>query len=333
MTSTTSPSITPPARSRNAAASAAPADSHPADKRAHDVRPHSKSSPVVASSGTIAHPVAAVASDAPGAGVSSAARGSIWGRVAVFAYGIFAYAWGMATLVYLIGFTTGWIVPKDVNGGPVGSLSMALVINTLLVAAFAVQHEIMARPWFKARLTTILPKSMERSTFVLVASIILTVLFWQWRPMPYDLWRLEGVWTWGIYVAALVGWVIAFGSTFIIDHFDLFGLRHVFLHLKGEKYTRVRFKERLFYRLCRHPLMLGFVIAFWATPVMTLGHLWFAVLMTTFILAGIQFEERDLVREHGRAYEDYRDRVPGLIPVPAKWRRRRRAEGMANIAG
>lgn len=253
----------------------------------------------------------------------AAGREDLMSRLGIFGYGLFAYAFGMANIFYLIGFTTGWLVPKDINDGNVGSMSSALIVNTLLVLAFAVQHEIMARPWFKSRITRIMPKAMERSTFVLVASLILSLMFWQWRPMPFEMWSLDGMWSWGIYAIALAGWAIAVGSTFIIDHFDLFGLRQVTLHLKNRPYTTVRFKEWLFYRLCRHPLMLGFIIAFWSTPVMTLGHFWFAMLMTAFILAGVQFEERDLIRAHGRDYESYRERVPGLVPVPAALRRRR----------
>lgn len=239
-------------------------------------------------------------------------------RAGVFAFGVVAYLVFFATFLYLIGFVGAWFVPKHVDNGPAGPVWLALAVDALLVLAFAMQHEVMARPAFKAKITRFIPRAMERSVFVLLASVVLVAMFALWRPIGTVLWRTEGVLYWAITGVAAFGWALVLASTFIINHFDLFGLRQVMLHLRNRPCTPVGFKLRLMYRLCRHPLMLGFIIAFWAAPVMTVGRLWFAVLMTAFILVGIRFKERDLVAQHGEEYLAYRRRVRALVPIPRR---------------
>jgi len=242
-------------------------------------------------------------------------------RMLVFVYGVIAYAAFVAAILYLIGFTGAVVVPKHINSGPAVPLGPAVAVNLALVLLFAVQHTIMARGPFKAWLTRWIPAAAERSTFVLVASLILLLLFWQWRPIDAMVWDLRHpalrTALWALFA---FGWALVFASSFLIDHFDLFGLRQVMLHLRRREYRHHPFLERSIYKLVRHPLMLGFLIAFWAAPTMTAGHLLFAGAMTGYILIGIRFEERDLVRHHGSEYADYRQRTPMLIPRP--WRRR-----------
>ncbi|OFV91115.1 MAG: hypothetical protein A3J75_02475, partial [Acidobacteria bacterium RBG_16_68_9] len=207
------------------------------------------------------------------------------------------------------------VVPKSIDSGAAASLGEALLVNLGLLALFAVQHTVMARPGFKKAWTRIIPEPIERSTFVLVASLLLLLLFWQWRPLPAVVWELEsGIASLLLWVLFWCGWVLVFGSSFVIDHFDLFGLRQVTLFALGRKYTYPTFQVSAFYRFVRHPLLLGFLIAFWSTPRMTVGHLVFALAITGYIVMGIQFEERDLVRFHGAPYEAYRRRVPMLLP-------------------
>jgi len=243
---------------------------------------------------------------------------SIVSRALVLGYGLVAYTVFFATFLYLIGFSAGWLVPRGINDGPAGPLWLALAVNAALVALFGLQHEIMARPWFKSIITRFIPKAIERSTFVLMTCAVLGLMFWQWRPIAGELWNVTGPAAWAFYAVAALGWFIVLGSTFIINHFDLFGLRQVVLHATGREYTAVGFKLRFFYKVCRHPLMLGFIIAFWATPVMTFGHLSFAALMTLYILVGVQFEEKDLIADHGDDYREYKKQVRGLVPLPKK---------------
>jgi len=241
------------------------------------------------------------------------------GRIAAFLYGLLAYAAFLATIGYAIGFMGNLWVPKSIDSGEPGPVSTAVTVNLLLLLAFAVQHTIMARPAFKQWFTRYVPQPIERSTFVLVASGLLALLFWQWRPIPGEVWGVENqigaVLLQGLY---FFGWFLVFYSSFLIDHFDLFGLRQVFLHLKNRPYTHHPFSTRSLYKVIRHPLMLGFVVASWATPVMTVGHLVFAVGITAYILVGIQFEERDLRRFLGEDYERYRRTTPALLPLPKR---------------
>ena len=237
-------------------------------------------------------------------------------RTAVFLYGAVVYVFFLATFLYLVGFAAGFgFLPKSVDSGPAAPLGQAILINSLLFGLFAVQHFIMARPWFKKRWTQIVPEVVERTTYVLITSLLLVLLFWQWRPMPGIIWEIENAaGAYPLWAFWAIGWVIMLFSTFLIDHFDLFGLRQVYLYGRGTPYTQVQFKMRSLYRYLRHPMMLGFLIAFWATPRMTSGHLLLAIANTAIILIGIQLEERDLLRAHGEHYESYRRRVPMLVP-------------------
>ena len=244
--------------------------------------------------------------------------------MAFFAYGLACYLIFFGTLVYLIGFVDGLIVPRDINDGPAGTAGFAVLVNLALIGLFAVQHTIMARPSFKRWLTTIVPKPIERSTFVLVTSLILILLFWQWRAMPTVVWDVtHPTLRIALTVISLGGWVLVLYSSFLIDHFDLFGLRQVWLHFRGIPYTHPRFQQPMLYRMVRNPLMLGFLIAFWVGPSMTQGGLLFAAAMTGYVLIGIQFEEKDLSSLLGADYEQYRARTPMLFPFP----RGRRAAG------
>jgi methanethiol S-methyltransferase len=236
-------------------------------------------------------------------------------RLLFFAYGVASYLIFLVTFLYAVAFVGGFFVPTRLDGPLEGSLAAALAINCGLLTLFAVQHSVMARPWFKTRWTRVVPWAIERSTYVLFASLALLLLFWQWRPIGVEIWTVEdpaaraAIWTlFGL------GWTTVLIVTFLINHFDLFGLRQVWLSLVGRPYTRVPFRTPLPYRYVRHPLYLGFLFAFWMTPTMTLAHLVFAVATTAYILLAIQFEERDLVAEHGPSYEDYRRRVPMLVP-------------------
>ncbi len=234
-------------------------------------------------------------------------------------YGALAYLLFLVTFLYALGFVANVAVPKGIDDGEAGPLGAALLINMLLLAAFAIQHSVMARPGFKDWWTRIVPKSVERSTYVLVSSLLLILLFWQWRSMPDAVWSVEDqVWSLVIWIVFALGWLLVLLSTFIIDHFDLFGLRQVFLNFRGKEPPASDFKVSLFYKLVRHPLLLGWVIAFWAHPQMTEGHLLFAVVTTAYILIAIKFEERDLVADFGNSYRDYQGRVPMLIPF-LKW--------------
>ena len=234
-----------------------------------------------------------------------------------FAYGVLAYLVFLATILYMMGFVGNLWVPKSVDSGSDSDPTAAVLVNTLLVAAFAVQHTVMARPRFKQWWTQFVPKHLERSTYVLIASLLLAFLFWQWRPLPATIWEASGPWPRAILIGLqFAGWFLVFYSSFLINHFDLFGLRQVFLHLRGREYSHLPFVVRSLYRVIRHPLMAGFLIAIWAAPTMTWGHLLLSSLLTIYILVGIRFEERDLVRHLGSAYEEYRSRTPALLPFP-----------------
>jgi protein-S-isoprenylcysteine O-methyltransferase Ste14 len=248
------------------------------------------------------------------------------GRVACFIYGAVTYGLFVVVFAYAAGFVGNIVVPKSIDSGTPGPIGKAILINALLLGLFAVQHTIMARPWFKQRWTKIVPKPIERSTFVLATCLIFILMFWQWRPMPEVIWSVEN--RFGQYLLNglfALGWVIVLYSSFCIDHFDLFGLRQVVLHLRGREYTHPGFATPWIYRFVRNPLMLGFLFAFWSTPVMTQGHLLFAVLTTGYILVGISFEERDIAAHLGDSYREYRARTPMLFPWPKRRSAARRA--------
>ncbi len=238
------------------------------------------------------------------------------GRIATLAYGIVSYGIFFATFLYLVGFIGSGIVPKTIDSGPTSPVLESLLVNVGMLALFAIQHTIMARTAFKRWWTTIIPEAIERSTFVLATSLLLVAMVWLWRPMPEVIWHIEGAPGIALYAVSGLGWGIVLLSTFLIDHFDLFGLKQTFFHATGRTYSGPEFRERLLYKLCRHPLMLGFLIAFWFTPIMTVGHLLFAAVVTAYVLIALKIEEATLVELHGEEYESYRKRVRMLIPIP-----------------
>ena len=236
-------------------------------------------------------------------------------RLAVFAYGVSAYLIFFATFLYAIGFIGGFAVPTSLDGAATDPLGKALAINVALLGVFAVQHSVMARKWFKDWWTRIIAKPLERPTYVLLSSLALALMFWQWRPIGITVWSVEDATARAIlWTLFAFGWTLVLVSTFLINHFDLFGLRQVWLYLRGRPYSALGFTTPGPYRMVRHPLYVGWFFAFWATPTMTLSHLVFAMATAAYILLAIQFEERDLVREYGKTYEEYRRHVPMLIP-------------------
>lgn len=241
-------------------------------------------------------------------------------RIVCFAYGSLSYLIFFSTFLYAIGFIGNFGVPRTLDGAPIGSLAVAFAIDVALLMLFAVQHSVMARKWFKDWWTRLVPKPLERSTYVLFSSVALILLFWQWRPLGGVVWSIEDP-VGRIVLRGLFafGWALVLFSTFLINHFDLFGLRQVWLNLLGRPYTTLRFGTPGPYRLVRHPLYVGWLFAFWSTPTMTLAHLLFSIATTAYILMAIQFEERDLAREHGDSYETYRRSVPMLIPFTRRF--------------
>ena len=243
----------------------------------------------------------------------------MFGRVATFVYCVLCYLIFFVTYLYAIGFIGNVFVPKSIDSGRTSPLAEALLINAGLLALFAVQHSVMARPVFKRWWTRIVPEAAERSTYVLASSLALILLFWQWRPLGGTVWSVESTGA-TIVLRALFafGWGLVLVATFLIDHFDLFGMRQVWLYLTGQPYTPRPFATPWLYRYVRHPLYVGWFFAFWATPTMTSAHLLVAVATSVYILLAIQFEEHDLVSEFGDTYRDYRRRTPMLVPFTRK---------------
>jgi protein-S-isoprenylcysteine O-methyltransferase Ste14 len=245
-------------------------------------------------------------------------------RLLVFLYGVISYVLFLAVFLYAIAFVGGitsvggFEIPKTLNDGEVVGLPKAMLINAVLFGMFALQHTVMARPGFKAWWTKIIPAAAERSTFVLVTNVLFAVLYWQWRPMPDLVWSVGGTLASVLWALFWAGWGIVLLATFMINHFDLFGMRQVTLFLQGREYTPAHYVERFFYRYVRHPLMLGFLVAFWAAPEMSQGRLLFAGMTTAYVLVALHIEERDLVKSHGDSYRNYQSRVPMLLPIPKR---------------
>jgi protein-S-isoprenylcysteine O-methyltransferase Ste14 len=237
-----------------------------------------------------------------------------------FLYGMASYLIFFVTILYAIGFVMGLVVPKNIDTGSVSSMTEAIVVNLLLMSLFAVQHSVMARKGFKAWWTKYVPKPIERSTYVLAASLCLLLLFWQWRPIPAVVWQVDNPdLAAAVAMLSLGGWVLVFTSTFLINHFELFGVSQVANHLVDKEVPAPKFRTPLLYKFVRHPIYLGFIIAFWAAPVMTAGHLMFAAVTTAYIMVGIWLEERDLIEMFGDQYREYKQRVSMLIPWHKSW--------------
>jgi len=240
------------------------------------------------------------------------------GRFIALLYGLAAYAVFFVTFLYAVAFVGDMAVPKTIDSGAVASLPESLIVNLALLSLFAIQHSVMARPAFKEWWTQFVPKPVERSTYVLLASLALVLLFWQWRPLPAVLWHIDHPQL-ALAATALshLGWLTVLSSTFLINHFELFGVHQVANNLAGRQMAAPRFRTPLYYKFVRHPIYLGFIIAFWATPTMTVGHLLFAAVTTAYIVVGILLEERDLIDLFGDDYRRYRNRVSMLLP----WRK------------
>lgn len=231
-------------------------------------------------------------------------------------FGLIGYVSFLVTILYAIGFVGNLVVPKSIDSGAEGNVGSAILINVLLLGLFALQHSIMARPAFKSWWTRIIPTTIERSVYVLLTSAILLFMFWQWRPIGATVWTVDQpVVKTILTIVSLIGWALVFYSSFIIDHFDLFGLKQVVLFWQGRELPQPAFAARSLYKFVRHPLMLGFLLAFWSAPTMTQGHLLFAAVTTAYILVAIQLEERDLLKALGEDYRSYRSRTPMILPI------------------
>jgi methanethiol S-methyltransferase len=245
-------------------------------------------------------------------------RESSMARIAAFVYGLISYTVFFVVFLYAVGFVTGLVVPKTIDNGPLVPGLNALLVDLALMSAFAIQHSVMARPQFKRWWTRFVPKPVERSTYVLLASLVLALLCWQWRPLPQVVWQIANPQiALGVLGLSFAGWLIVLSSTFLINHFELFGLHQVANNLTGKDMPQPQFRSPLYYRFVRHPIYLGFVIAFWSAPTMTLGHLLFAGVTTAYIVVGILLEEHDLIDMFGDEYRRYKARVPMLVP----WRK------------
>jgi protein-S-isoprenylcysteine O-methyltransferase Ste14 len=254
-------------------------------------------------------------------------------RFIAFLYGLVAYVGFLGVFLYAIGFLGNFLVPKTIDSGTPGPVGQALLVNTLLLGIFAVQHSVMARPGFKKWWTQIVPKPIERSTYVLISNLLFVLLFWQWRPITTVIWQVESpagqMFMYGLFA---FGWLLVLATSFLINHFDLFGLRQVALYLIARAYKPLQFRTTAAYKYIRHPILLGWMIAFWATPTMTGGHLLFAFLTTAYMLIAIPLEERDLESFHGEIYRRYREEVPMLVP----WKGAKGADlvrGSAQLSG
>jgi protein-S-isoprenylcysteine O-methyltransferase Ste14 len=237
------------------------------------------------------------------------------GRLFSFLYGVVAHIGFLVVFLYLIGFLGNFFVPKSIDTGEAVPFGQALLINLILIAIFGIQHSVMARPSFKLKWTKLVPKHIERSTYVWISNLLMVLLFWQWQPMSGTVWNVEQpIVATVLWVLFAYGWVMIVLTSFMINHFDLFGTRQVYLHLVQKEYTPLKFKTIGFYKYVRHPLMVGWIIAFWATPHMSVGHLVFALGTTAYILIAIRIEEKDLVKFHGKDYEDYRRQVSMVVP-------------------
>jgi methanethiol S-methyltransferase len=246
------------------------------------------------------------------------AQSSILQRSLIFAYGLASYSVFFATFLYAVGFIGNLLVPKSIDSAATTPFWQALLINLGLLALFAVQHSVMARPAFKRWWTRFVPEPAERSTYVLFSSVALIALFAFWQPMGGTIWQVDNpIGRLTLHAAFAFGWLLVLASTYLINHFDLFGLRQVWLHLRGREYTPLEFKTPSLYKIVRHPLYVGWFFTFWATPTMTVAHLVFALMTTAYILIAIRFEERDLAAEHPQ-YAEYKRRVPMLVPSPRR---------------